>query len=190
MRLPLGEVLQHEFCLTNPFKKIMKQFLLITIWLSALCSCGQQKQDTNNYPENVGDIAFNKNLDDPNFKVCNEKQVPQYYNFGKGLQYTGEKPKIIEHFKSFKGLNAPGDSGFITIRFIVNCEGKTDRFRVQEMDNDYNSKSFHKEIRDQLLTLTKSLDGWVIVSDQGHIFDYYQYLTFKINDGKLIEIMP
>src|SRR5258708_16479364 len=110
MRLPLGEVLQHEFCLTNPFKKIMKQFLLITIWLSALCSCGQQKQDTNNYPENVGDIAFNKNLDDPNFKVCNEKQVPQYYNFGKGLQYNGEKPKIIEHFKGFKELDAPSDT--------------------------------------------------------------------------------
>lgn len=142
------------------------------------------------YAENVGDITFDKNLDDPNFKVCNEKQVPQYYNFGKGLQYNGEKPKIIEHFKSFKELNGSGDTGFITIRFIVNCEGKTGRFRVQEMDNNYNSKSFHKEIRDQLLTLTESLEGWIIGSDQGHVFDYYQYLTFKIHDGKLIEIMP
>ena len=167
----------------------MRQFLLITILLSAIYSCGQKNQNTNDYPENVGDIAFDRSLDDPSFKVCNEKQIPQYYNFG-GLRFKGEKPKIVEHFKNFKEINTPGETGFITIRFIVNCEGKSGRFRIQEMDNDYRTKSFRNEIRDQLLALTKSLDGWIIARNEAHNFDYYQYLTFKIEDGKLIEIMP
>jgi hypothetical protein len=168
----------------------MRQCFLITILLSALCSCGQQNQSTNDYPENVGDIALDKDLDDPTFKVCNEKQVPQYYNFGKGLLFKGEKPKIVEHFKGYKGVTKTGESGFITIRFIINCEGKTGRFRVQEMDNDYTTKSFNKEILKQIVSLTKTLEGWGVAGDGPHTFDYYQYLTFKIEDGKLIEIMP
>ena len=167
----------------------MKQFLLITILLSALYSCGQQSQSATDYPEHVGDIAFDATLDDPNFKICNEKGIAQYYNFG-GVRFKGEKPKITEHFQNYKEIQAPGETGYITIRFIVNCEGKTGRFRIQEMDNDYKAKSFRKEIHDQLLSLTKSLDGWVIAINQGYLFDYYQYLTFKIEDGKLIEIMP
>jgi hypothetical protein len=168
----------------------MKHLLATTILLSALFACAQNNSNKDVYPKNVGDIAFDPDVDDPNFKPCDEKQVFQYYNFGKGLQYKGEKPELVAHFKKFKEINSKGATGFITIRFIVNCEGKTGRFRIQEMSNDYVVKSFGKEITDQLLSLTKSLDGWIAATNKERNFDYYQYLTFKIEDGRLIEIMP
>ncbi|MEQ9304056.1 MAG: hypothetical protein RJQ14_09090 [Marinoscillum sp.] len=41
-----------------------------------------------------------------------------------------------------------------------------------------------------MLAIIESLDGWEILSGGGNAFDYCQYLTFKIEDGKISEIMP
>lgn len=139
----------------------------------------------------VGDIQFDPQIDDPGFKICDYEAVHQYYNFGKGLQYKGEKIKINEHFQGkLKTKEQPGESGFLTIRFIVNCEGETGRYRVQGMDNDYRPKDFNDELTAQLLNLTKQLTGWIPGEYEARRFDYYQYLTFKIENGHLIEIMP
>ncbi len=169
----------------------MRQLFLIFILLTTLYSCGQTQDKKVNYPLQIGDIYFNSKIDDPNFKLCDEDRVLQYYNFGKGLQYKGEKVKINEHFKDgLKTQKQKDESGFLTIRFIVNCQGKTGRYRVQGMDNEYNEKTFNENLTSQLLNLTKHLDGWVIGEYEGKTYDYYQYLTFKIEKGKLIEIMP
>ncbi len=172
-------------------KERMRQTTIIFILLSTLCSCAQKNESNTSYPLQVGDIHFDPETDDPNFKLCHENEVYQYYNFSKGLQYKGEKHKINEHFKS--GLKMSGqseESGFLTIRFIVNCQGKPRRFRIQGMDNNYIEKTFSQDLTNHLLSLTKQLDGWEIGDFEGEAFDYYQYLTFKIEQGNLIEIMP
>ena len=153
-------------------------------------SCAQT-QETKEYPAVIGDIEYDPALDDPGFRVCNVGEVFQYYNFGKGVQFKGEKIRIVEYFsKKFKGTEFKGEHGYITIRFIVNCEGSTGRFRVQEMDFDYQPKTFSKKLTAQLLSLTQNLDGWMVGMYEDHAFDYYQHLTFKIEDGNLTEIMP
>lgn len=159
--------------------------------LTTLYSCGQTQEKKVNYPLQVGDIDFNLKIDDPGFTLCDEDRVFQYYNFGMGLLYKGEKIKIIEHFRDgLKIKDQKDESGFLTIRFIVNCEGKTGRYRVQGMNNDYKEKAFNEDLTSQLLSLTKQLDGWMIGEYEGKRYDYYQYLTFKIESGKLMEIMP
>jgi hypothetical protein len=169
----------------------MRLSLPTLILLSFLSCCSRLSPSNPDYPRHVGDLSFDAKTDDPNFKVCNETEVFQYYNFGNGLQYKGEKPKIVEHFtRGLTKQGAPTDTGFITIRFIVNCQGATGRFRVQGIDSNYQEKKFSPALTGQLLSLTKQLDGWVIGKYEGMIYDYYQYLTFKIENGKLIEIMP
>lgn len=168
----------------------MKRSICFLIFLSALYSCGQVSDKKSNYPENVGDISFDEKIDDPNFKVCNMDRIAQYFNFHEGLRYKGEKIKIVEHFKEgFKTSESINDTGYLTIRFIVNCKGETGMFRIQGMDNNYQEKQFDKTLTDQLLNLTKKLDGW-IVDYKEKTFDYHQYLTFKLENGKLLEIMP
>jgi hypothetical protein len=171
----------------------MKYLFPFFISFIALSSCAQSQKKESNYPLQVGDIYFDARIDDPNFKVCDESQVFQYYNFGKGLNYKGEKIKINEHFKThFKSDNTITDSGYLTIRFIVNCKGETGRFRLLGMDTEYKEKVFNESLSSQLLQLTKQLDGWIVGEFEGERipFDYYQYLTFKLENGKLIEIMP
>ena len=76
----------------------MKEIILWIFCLAFLnASCGQSpKQTQMRYPENVGDIPFDKESDDPNFKVCNEQRSFQYYNSPKGFPFEGEKIALIE----------------------------------------------------------------------------------------------
>ena len=87
-------------------------------------------------------------------------------------------------------ISDKNSTGYITIRFVVNCEGKTGMFRVQQMDEDYNETIFEENIVSIILKFVKSLDGWIVQSYKGQTVDYYQYLTFKIENGIVKEILP
>lgn len=63
-------------------------------------------------------------------------------------------------------------------------------FRVQQTDEDYNETIFEENIVSIILKFVKSLDGWIVQSYKGQTVDYYQYLTFKIKNGIVKEILP
>jgi len=166
-------------------KKIIVLSLLI---LFASCST-----DTNNskYLRWVGDSVYTLEIDTTEFKLCNsESSVRQYFHFNKGLQYKGEKEGLRTEFKQEYTAVDTDQSGWIRIRFIVNCEGNTGRFRIIESDMDYQEQVFDERIINQILKITQSLDGWKVQSMRDKPTDYYQYLIFKIIKGDIIEIMP
>ena len=80
-----------------PMKYLMKPILNLIFFLIIIKMNSQGIK--NNYPENVGDIQFDSNIDDPNFKICDPARCFQYYNFLKGFQYKGEKYQILELWK-------------------------------------------------------------------------------------------
>lgn len=139
----------------------------------------------------VGDIAFNKNTDRREFFVCDEENIKQYHNFAMGFQYKGEKPALVkEILEQYKLPNSSNESGYLRIRFVVNCKGETDRFRTLAMDYSYQEMAFSSEVEGQLTNIVKKLEGWKILPDQVNPKDYYMYLIFKINNGQLVEILP
>ena len=145
----------------------------------------------SNYLQMVGDITHNPAMDDPSFTLCDEKNTKQYHNLNEEMQYEGEKYALDNVFATqFKHSAESKDSGMIRIRFLVNCKGQTGRFRMMCSGYDYKEKQFNSAITDQLMTITKSLNGWKILSDQRGPKDYYQYLIFKITDGQIKEILP
>ena len=165
-------------------KKIFPYFLFITI-----ISCSPSKEIEKMYNENVGDIAYNPKIDNPNFIIGSNKII-QYYNYGKVVNYKGEKIAIDNYFKSnYKSQKIISETGYITIKFIVNVKGETGWFRIEEMDMNCKPKKFKKSISNQLLELTKKLDGWIVGEIDGNKYAYYQYLTFKIKDGLILEVL-
>lgn len=169
----------------------MKSFLLILFTLPLLGSCQTEKTGSK-YPTHVGNIEFDEKIDDPNFKKClpDGAYAYQYYNDGTGILYKGEKLAITrklkqENIKSSKDIN-----GYITVRFLVNCEGKTGLFRMQQMDDHYLEKELDRKFSAEILSFTKKLDGWIPKKIEGEKVDYYQYLTYKIEHGKVSEISP
>lgn len=106
--------------------------------------------------------------------------------------YEGEKIAIERLF--FDAYQKPEDNnetGLIRIRFVVNCEGRSGYFRMKAMDWQYVEMEFDLNIANQLMEITKALDGWKIMKNKdGKPQDYYQYLIFKLESGELVEIMP
>ncbi len=168
----------------------MKNLLYILLLSPILFSCQSEKNVTV-YPNQVGDIVFDKNIDNPDFKRCLDKDYGiQYYNDSKGFQYNGEKITIIRELEKLNLSSPKKINGYITIRFVINCEGKTGLFRVQQMNEHYQEENFDKDFSLKLLNFTKSLNGWIPIEIRGKKIDYYQYLTYKITDGKVSEILP
>ncbi|MEH6306937.1 hypothetical protein RYH73_14890 [Olivibacter sp. CPCC 100613] len=138
---------------------------------------------------NVGDIFYIPFLDDPLFKVYNKSSLPQYYQVDGG--YKGGRTQILTEFNRLIGKQIPADSdGFITIRFIVNKDGKTGRLRVFEIGSNYNQHLFNFFLVERLLSFTKQLKCWKVAELKGVKTDYYQYLTFVIRDKKIVDILP
>jgi hypothetical protein len=166
----------------------LSYWILIFTFTSCLQSCEQNK---SNYLRHVGDIEFDSKIDNPNFKCCHdEDRIKQYFNFGKGLQYKGEKYAIVQIFKDNYKPVAINERGLIRIRFIVNCKGESGRFRIDAMDVNYNPSSFDERISDQILRITRGLDAWLPLSTKQGPQDYYQYLIFNIENGDIKEILP
>ena len=138
----------------------------------------------------VGDIVPDPTLDGT-YEVCSENNIMQYHNLNPEMLYEGEKYAILEEFKAkYYKSNITSQSGLIRIRFVVNCKGQTGRFRMISSDFDYNKIKFDTAITAQILTITKNLKGWKVLSEEGSPKDYYQYLIFKIENGEIKEIMP
>ncbi|MVT08393.1 hypothetical protein [Chitinophaga tropicalis] len=162
-------------------KAIVLSFILLVLIISAYAQT---------FPENVGDIPFDSLQDDPSFVVCNPKQVFQYYNTGS--YYKDHKKEIIKYLlDNFRTEDSFNDqNGFLTVRFIINCNGHTGRFRLLEIDNDYQPIHFREALSQQLLSLVKQVRGWQPAVYKEKVYDSYQYITFRIRNGKIISISP
>lgn len=139
----------------------------------------------------IDDIVPDSTLDDANFKICNtNEQIIQYFNDGNSIQYKEGKAAIDSlFFSTYRPINV-NQSGLIRIRFVVNCLGETGRFRLLSSDLNYQPYQFTTEITDQLLSILKPINGWKPKIWKSVKVDYYQYLIFKIENGKLTHILP
>lgn len=181
----------------------MRSLLFFLLLLIPLLS---YSQDFSEKRHNVGDIPFDFITDNPNFEVGDElRALP--YNTRCGMYIEGEKYRVIRYFdENYKQEKTEGQTGYITIRFLVNYKGETDRYRIYEMDMDYQPMNFKEEISSRLMELTKALKGWKtmiprkivhvgglpVAAERDHPdnYDYYQYITFKLKDGLIETILP
>ncbi len=169
---------------------IEKYILISLIPLGLFTSCSEKKT-TNVHFNDLGEILFDSQIDDQNFLVCHEDITFPFNYGGVGLVYEGEKRKLVNTFnKKYSFPKTKGETGYVIIRFIINCQGEAGRYRVTEMAFNLKKTELNQGITQQLLNITKGLDGWKPHVRNKRAWDYQQYLTFKIVDGELIKILP
>lgn len=76
------------------------------------------------------------------------------------------------------------DTGFITVRFAVNCFGLSGLFRVKGVNGQLEEKTFTASLNNHLLELVKAMK-WPQGMYNLQAVDYYHYVIFKIENGKL-----
>jgi len=133
----------------------------------------------------IGDLSENNKIDQ-NFEVCDETRITQ--NYGMRAEYSGGNKAIKEEIlNDLQTLNFE-QPGLITFRFIVNCKGKTGRFRVNSTDTDLKEievdPSKIKDIEKAFLQLKK----WTPAKNEFDSYDSYYVLNFKIRNNNIVDI--
>ncbi len=174
---------------------MLKHLAVYVSILLTLSACHSKSQNKIDYPRMIGDIEFDAQIDTSNFELCNsEKMAVQYYAYTKhtgNKPYANEKHEIDQLFRnSYDSEKVKKQSGLVRIRFMVNCKGEAGRYRILGMNKMYQKIEFDLSITDQLLSITKRIPKWNPFYTETLIRDYYMYLIFKIEQGKLVEILP
>lgn len=167
----------------------MTQYLTIAFLILAACSLKAQNEELT--PGALG-IYYT-----PEMQMCGDttKGFPtlQYY------QFTGKNAKssqqILAEWRSFfKKTTDFKESGFLTIRFVVNCNGEPRVYRFYEMDLDYRKKTFPDALKTQVWAFVQQLGGFPkgVYTHQNKKYDvnYYYYFIFKIRNGEFETIAP
>src|SRR5690606_9817310 len=95
------------------------------------------------------------------FKICNEDRIFQYY-YAK-TSYIGERKAIhdtILEYLKHENIEFDKKSGYITFRFIVNCDGQTGRYRFKAVDDKLLKTTFSASKTEKLKNAIMKLSNW------------------------------
>lgn len=147
----------------------------------------------NPHHHQVGHIEVGRD-EGKDFKVCyKEKIFPHHMAWNRYWVYKyppGKDSLRLYYDKEFANQGIVNQSGYITLRFIINCKGEAGAFEVEALGLDYDKKDFNPELVDHLLELTKAITAWHPFTQGDSTFDSFTHLTFKIDNGELLEILP
>ena len=129
---------------------------------------------------------------DSSFYKCKKTYIRTY--FQNNLGYEGDKPTIEDHFTEiFQKQYLETDDGYVTVLFIVNCEGKMGDFELQLCDKNFEKTDFSLNLIKDILQKTRTLNEWKIgvdPKDKSKKLDSRNHLLFKFNKGKLTALLP
>ena len=141
------------------------------------------------YQHIVGYIEPETALFGRDFEVCDENRIAQYYNPERASYSEGKnglRKYILSNYKN-KGYV---DSGYLNIRFVINCRGEAGRYVIHENNLDLEPTEFDNDIVDQIFNLTRQLKKWNPVHHRGRKWDSYMYISYRIENGEIVEILP
>lgn len=140
------------------------------------------------YSQSVGDIPFDPKTDNPKFQLCNPDWVWQGYQLKTMMDETA-----LTVDRDFKRKFTPmpewkEENGIIRVRFIVNCNGQSDRYRLLELGFDLKEKQFSEGLRAHVLKVAREMQ-WPVRRAQQQTVDYYHYFSIRIVEGQLKDVI-
>ncbi len=143
----------------------------------------------NSYDKPIGHLDLHKT--NAGFKTClDEVHLPSYYS-RKPVEYLHGKDSLQRYFHlNYDNKGITNQSGYITFRFIINCEGTLGNFEIHELGIDYKEKKFQESLVVHLQELLLQLNEWKAFSRGDSTFDSFHFITFKIDNGELVDILP
>ena len=155
--------------------------------LLMLASCQSEKPTSGQiYPDQLGSIAFDAAMDSPDFKLCDETNLVHSRT---SLAYKGGKAKIEVLTREWLANGIGVDfEGFVSVHFLVNCQGRSGRVRLNAMDGSFAQKEAPEALVNQLRNMVLSLDEWVIMKPTNTGKDHSSYLIFKIVKGEVVAV--
>nr|WP_299341864.1 hypothetical protein [Allomuricauda sp.] len=123
------------------------------------------------------------------FQICDESRILQYYNPQEAVYSLGKnglRDFILKNYVN-QGYR---DSGYLTIRFVINCKGEAGRYVMHQNNLDLNPTTLDHNLVEQLFELTVELQKWTPNFYRGAYRDSYMYINYRIENGNITEILP
>ncbi len=142
----------------------------------------------NQYLNRIGYIDPENSLLSEGFETCGD-YIFDYYNPERPTYSEGKnglRKFIVSHYKNENYT----DSGYLNIRFVINCKGEAGRYIFHENDLDLKPRLFTPELKERLFQLTARLKKWNPNVIKGKKVDSYMYISYRIENGEITEILP
>lgn len=102
--------------------------------------------------------------------------------------YMGSKYQFKKYILKNYTSELFDDNGYLVLRFYINHKGEVFLHKTIELDHAYEAFDLDDGLVDQLTALSFRKENWNPFIDNKS--NYYMYLTFKIENGKITEIIP
>ena len=139
----------------------------------------------------IGYINPEEALLNSEYVLCDKENIKLTYNGASPYAFNGTKKKFRDSILSKYNHQVYTDSGYISFRFLVNCKGEAGWFEISEMNLDLKEVNLEDKMVSELLELTSNSENWnQLGSNKGGFIDYYMYILYRIENGKVTEILP
>ncbi|WP_405202969.1 hypothetical protein [Dokdonia sp. LLG6352-1] len=151
---------------------------------------GKYDIDEAKYPHAVGYINQSKALYNNTYELCDEDAIYDIHSPRHLKVFKNSKKSFRENVSSNFDSSLYSDSGYVTFRFIVNCKGEPGWFNIYQTNLNYEEIALNESLVSDLLDFTKNPDNWNVRVIGTKTVDYYMYVTYRIENGKITEILP
>ena len=155
---------------------IVLSSFIVSVVLSILLYIGLSNE--------IGDITYDASIDNKNFVT--QGHIYQYYQ--SGAKYKNERAGIRDELLNKNNVLKSIQDGYITVRFVVNSQGETDRYRLKVISINYEEKKISQQDEKEIFKQLKSLKNWIPGVIKNKKVDSYSQINFKIHDGKIVDI--
>lgn len=123
------------------------------------------------------------------FELCGIGIVKPYY--ATGLKYNGEIYRIEKEIKTKWIVAKTNNNGISKVKFKVNCHGIIGDLNYEAYDSNYIQTQLNDTIMIKLMESVSKLSDWIPgVDDNGNTCNSHSFLSFRIENGNIIEILP
>ena len=102
--------------------------------------------------------------------------------------YKGSKYQFKKHISENYTSEAFDDNGYLVLRFYINHKGEVFLHDTIELNHSYEAFDLNDSLVNQLTALNFRKENWNPFGDNKN--NYYMHLTYRIEDGKITEIIP
>ena len=136
----------------------------------------------------VSYIPFITETDDPEFSMCDSPSIRSGRN---RLQYEGGKDQLNEDIEAYyrKVDYQNNYSGYIVLRFLINCRGDIGRYRVASLGPDLRSQKAPKELLSHSLAMIDYIDHWTKSQAYGDGTEYSKFINIKFDNGQIQHVL-
>ena len=151
---------------------------------------GKFSADEEKYPHYIGYIDQDAAVLNDKYELCGEKSISYVYNGASYRAYAINKGHFREHILKNYANQDYQESGYVNLRFLVNCEGNPGWFEIIQMDLNLREVKLNEKMVNQLLELTADSGNWNVLYRDKEPLNYYMYISYRIENGAITEILP